>query len=680
LLLILNAVVLTAAALAVRRWTGDPVQRWIDTLLIWFAVQYVSVCLPGVLHILSVWTMAGTALLLSGGMLWIGKNLKSEISDLKAAQPSRSGANIVYWTAGAFVAAVIVGVVYEQNLLPLIDSDAMTYHAPAVVHWLQSGRLGLLPVWFFNPANTFSPLGGSTFIAWLMAPLEGDDVLARAVQGPPLFLLFLAMVQVGRGVGLSPIVAALLAAAAAVSRPFSSEIMAPRDDVFLAAFIGAAVAGCSSQALRDRVGAVRIGLALGLAAATKYTFLFAAPALLLVVDAPVRAGWTRRQWLIAAGMALVVAGPWYLRNLLLTGNPLYPVRVTAFGHAILPGLFEPLRSMRLRTLAGMRGAVVGGAAHEGAFHGPPAGLFWLLVIGWVAAVALRWREALRVPLMRACVLGLPLCLGLFLLKAPYAEVRFVFPALGLLFVAAGLALSSRPWLYMVNIAFAAVLLAVSVWTSYEYKVGISQIASSAIVVAALAAGIAVVNRRWGSGGGSRVIAYEALAGLLLLSQQIYVYWPSYVKGYGETKPQFWKTQYIGFAEAWKYVNENVPATATLAYANTYLLYPLYGTPPTRRLLYVPVRRDVTDFLHLPVFPHPVPGEEVDKTASELLCEKPDHDIWLRRLLDSRADYLFIARGQAVTDPPELGFTTDDPQHFTQVYSDDGAVIYQVNRK
>jgi hypothetical protein len=425
---------------------------------------------------------------------------------------------------------------------------------------------------------------------------------------------------------------------------------------------------------------VRIGLAVGLAAATKYTFLFAAPVLLLLVDAPMKEGWRWRKWLIVAGAALVVAGPWYVRNLLLTGNPLYPVRVTALGHTILPGLFEPLRSTRLRTVAGMRGAVVGGAAHQGAFHGPPAGLFWLLAAGWLSAVAARWRQAPRAPLVRVCLVGLPLCLSLFLLKAPYAEVRFVFPALGLLFVAAGLALSSRPGLCIANIPFAALLLAVSLWTSYEYKVVIAEIAGGAIVVAALAAGIAIVNRRWGSGGGSRLIAYESLAGLLLLCQQVYVYWPSYVTGCRQTKPAFWKQQYNEFAGAWKYVNENIPATATIAYANTYLLYPLYGMPPARRLLYVPVRPDVSDFLHLPSFSHPVPGEAVDKTFSELLCEGSDHETWLHRLLDSKADYLFIARAQAVADPPELGFARADSQHFTQVYSDDGAVIYQVNRK
>jgi hypothetical protein len=295
----------------------------------------------------------------------------------------------------------------------------------------------------------------------------------------------------------------------------------------------------------------------------------------------------------------------------------------------------------------------------------------------VAAVAMRGREAVRAPLMRACLFGLPLCLGLFLLKAPYAEVRFVFPALGLLFVAGGLALSTRPKWLIANIVFAVVLLAASLATSYVISELVERIAIRAIMVGAVAAGLVLANRRW---GGARVRTYAVLAALLLLSQQVYVYWSSYTQACVAEKPKFWERQYAGFAGSWKYVNENLPATATIAYANTYLLYPLYGTPPARRLLYVLVRRDVSDFLHLPEFGRPVPGEEVDQRFSQMLCEKPDREIWLRRLLDSKAEYLFIARSQAVDHPPELEFAAGDPEHFMQIYSDDGAAIYQVNRK
>ncbi len=38
-------------------------------------------------------------------------------------------------------------------------------------------------------------------------------------------------------------------------------------------------------------------------------------------------------------LPLVTAGFWYGRNLILTGNPLYPLQVTAFGRVWLPGWY-----------------------------------------------------------------------------------------------------------------------------------------------------------------------------------------------------------------------------------------------------------------------------------------------------------------------------------------------------
>ena len=59
--------------------------------------------------------------------------------------------------------------VYSQRLCPPLATDALTYHLPAAVFWLQKRRIVLFQTWFFNPANTYSPLAGSMFMTWLLA-------------------------------------------------------------------------------------------------------------------------------------------------------------------------------------------------------------------------------------------------------------------------------------------------------------------------------------------------------------------------------------------------------------------------------------------------------------------------------------------------------------------------------
>ena len=99
---------------------------------------------------------------------------------------------IVLSGAAFFLTGYLIALVHHQRQIPQLSNDAITYHMPAAVQWLQTGKLGLYETWFYNPANSYSPLAGSTFIAWLIAPL-GNYVIARFVQVGPALLLFAAV-------------------------------------------------------------------------------------------------------------------------------------------------------------------------------------------------------------------------------------------------------------------------------------------------------------------------------------------------------------------------------------------------------------------------------------------------------------------------------------------------------
>lgn len=683
-LVLLNGTVLAAAWIAARRWTAEPVQRLIDTLLLWFVVQYAAVCIPGVLHLLSPASIGITALLLSGAMFawgFVGSALADETSikpkALRSgtippakADPANGHSNWIFLAAGLFVAAMTVCVVYKQSAVPIIDSDAMTYHVPAAIHWLQAGKLDLFPVWFFNPANTFSPLAGSTFIAWWIAPL-GNDSIARAVQWPAVPLLFLAALQLGRGVGLPASVAALVAIAVTVSRPFTSELMSARDDVYLAAFIAVALASCGEQALRDRFAPFRVGLAVGLAAATKYTFFFAAPVFLLALDAPAKAGWKWRQWGAAILTALLIAGPWYARNWIVAGNPLYPIDVTVLGHRVFRGLFAAQRSERLRTWAGINTTLFHG------FHAQPA-LLWAMLAGWMAAVIGLGRQAFRQPLARACLLALPVCLALFFAKAPYAEVRFLFPALVPTYIAVGLGICRWVRWPAAQWGIAALLPVISIVTSYRELSIVAEFSSEAAAITLVGLALALGDRQLGARrNAARVYAAAvvALAGGMLA----FVGWKAYLQECRANPPIFWQHVYPREAAVWSFIAENVPADAKLAYTNTYLVYPLYDPSFRRRLVYVPARGDISDFTHLPRFPSPLPGEKIEAAFAHVLHEDPDADQWRKRLLDSGAQFFFADRTGPAGDAPEIDFADRDPAHFTRLFRDEGGAIYRVSR-
>src|SRR5208282_915919 len=131
--------------------------------------------------------------------------------------------------------------IHYQAFLPPLATDSLAYHLPAAVQLIHHGRIDLFQTSFFNPANTYSPLAGSVFIAWLLAPL-GNDAFARFVEVGPLLLLFFALIDLARQTRSTAALASLVALAAVISRPFIAQSTLAKDDLFVAAFFTLLVA------------------------------------------------------------------------------------------------------------------------------------------------------------------------------------------------------------------------------------------------------------------------------------------------------------------------------------------------------------------------------------------------------------------------------------------------------
>ena len=70
----------------------------------------------------------------------------------------------------------------------------------------------------------------------------------------------------------------------------------------------------------------RFGVAVGLAASVKYTAVYTlVPMCFLAIALRM----PLKRALLAAGVAVVIAGPWFVRNWVMFGNPLFPVEIRA---------------------------------------------------------------------------------------------------------------------------------------------------------------------------------------------------------------------------------------------------------------------------------------------------------------------------------------------------------------
>jgi cytoskeletal protein RodZ len=820
-LVLLNAAVLLAAWRLARRRSADALDAAGDTFLLFYFVQYVSVCLTGVAGAMHALTIGLVALLMSA-LIALGSwrirpregeaareagagaagrggasdgmrdsraanktatsvtsatltTSTSETSTIKttttttttttkAASSSSSSPWRDAWrerrsravAAGAilFVVGYVASLVLHQRTLPVISNDAITYHLPAAVQWLQTGRMGLYEAWYYNPANSYSPLGGSVFLTWLMAPMQNDSI-ARFVGVGPLLMLLIAMLNLCRRFGMASGVAALVAATCALARPFASQAILAKDDLFVAAFFVLAVDALSRHRLSTRSGPFRAGIALGLLLAMKYTVLFSVPLLFLMFNR----AWTIRRLLVIAGVVLLVAGPWYLRNVRLTGNPLYPAEVTIGGVTVFAGMMDVARSKLLATPRGAWDVFVAG------YYGLTRPMTVVLIVAWVVALIVSiwmWRRsrgrrdgaefrdeasdlaesrpaatatplatstststststpastptptstptssssssevstpspshlALSNPLVRTCVFGPVIGIAIFIFTAPYGEMRFAYPSVALLFACMAIALRPLPWAAAAPIASAAMLLAA--YAAFHPALSWIFIASGAAV--ALPGMLIALTRR-------RTAKRTALAlggvATVAAGMYAYVYWVPYVRQTDADSAAVWSNPgvYGAIGELWQFVRAAddavgsaavpgaagppVPRGATIAYANTFFTYPLMGYRYDHRVVHVPTRRDIERFHDLPRLPAEVTGEGLVTAVVAELRKDPDSAAWLRRLRESGAQYLVVAKyDPAAPDekivPPELTFAERDPKRFVRVFDNDAGSVFRI---
>jgi hypothetical protein len=663
ILIAVNAFVFSAAYRFVRRVTSqDWIGSTLDALLIDYLVQYVSVCVPGMLGILSAESMLGLAIILATALLLTHRRagVSLHVSTTNPIKPDLALLLCLLFILGYFGALV-----YTLTSATLVGDDALTYHLPAAGHWLQTGHLGLYNTWFFNPANTYSPLAGSTFLLWLIAPIRAD-LLADFAQMPALILIFFAILQIARALGASLSIASLAATAALLSRPFISEAILVKDDQFLAAFFLAAIAGCASTRLKDRLGPWRIGIAIGLFFATKYTALLTAPLLLLVIDAPFRAGWKPRHWLTFAACGFAIASPWYLRNWFLAANPIFPVPVHLGHLEIFKGTFIPERSTEMRTLPGAWHALTGG------FHSPSQALMIALLILWCIALVGHVRQLKRDPLVRICFVGPILGLAIFFLFSHAALIRYAYPSLLLLFICTA-------FLQLKQLAYPliAIITGLSIWGGFEDKELLAWFVGGGVIVTVIGIFIMFLIAPLMTRPRVRLAVWTIL--FLAIAIWIYVYWHALLVGSRGSMMAGMQTPYPDKWQMWKYIDENVPADQSIAYTNLVFTRPLMGFDYSRRVFYIPTRPGVTNYHDLPTSNRRVTDQQIREFMAKLLTENPDHDLWLKHLLDSGAGYLLIGRQSFLADPPEQAFANADPAHFAFVRRDASGTLYQIRR-
>ena len=303
---------LGSALLAPVAWKGDRVLGLLNRLgvgAVAFAVLTFALGLVGGLHT-SVFVPAfvvGAAL----GIVVAARELRTfDVPRLRT------------WSWWELALTVLVAAYVVLELLitcaPVSSADALYHHAAAPELYARTHEFGELP-WAWNSYQPYT-----------VEMLILDGILLNDLeQGAfaPLLLGFGALAATaGAAYRLFGRRAAVLAAAIFWAQPFTawiatSTFVEPATTLFVALAVWNLV-----EFTRSRSSAMLLlaGVFAGAAAGTKYYGAAAAVVVAVVGAVALRDRLTARIVAPAVGAALVVAAPWYVKNAVLTGDPLYP--------------------------------------------------------------------------------------------------------------------------------------------------------------------------------------------------------------------------------------------------------------------------------------------------------------------------------------------------------------------
>jgi len=263
---------------------------------------------------------------------WTLATRRATVGVREGERPDRWSALGFAAVAGPFLIVMALGA-----MLPTIDFDAIEYHLQGPKEYYQAGRIAFLPhnVYTSMPFSIemLHLLGMEVAGDWWLGALVGQLLVATfAPASAALIVLATRRLASPRAAWVAGIVYLTtpwvyrLAVLPYVEGPLC---------YFHAAMVWAAVrAGLGQPNDGPRPAALGglVGLLAGGAMAIKY------PALVSAVVPfgawAVARSWRTRDWRLAGGFAVgvgVVIAPWLARNVVDTGNPVYPLAYRVFG-------------------------------------------------------------------------------------------------------------------------------------------------------------------------------------------------------------------------------------------------------------------------------------------------------------------------------------------------------------
>ena len=333
--------VLAATAIVVQRRLAhlDRLERGLAAIVVATAVLIGVHLLPLALGILDRATVLASAALAAALATRISARQPAPRAEEREPPPA-SGR--VAWALAALAAAIAL-VAFLADLGrwagdELVGVDPLTFHLPNIGRWIQTHSLWQVDQFVPLLAHGNYPNNGDVVLLSTVLPWH-NDFLVRAPICFFLVVTAVAVFAIARELR-APAAASVLAAAAVVCIPVVGIATIPRalpDSILWATFACGTLFLLRHARTNRRSDLVIAAVALAIAFGTKW-YGISSVAVLVMAWTAVRLRYREpgalRDGLLAGAIALLGDAAWLARNLVESGNPVFPVKIAPFGVTI----------------------------------------------------------------------------------------------------------------------------------------------------------------------------------------------------------------------------------------------------------------------------------------------------------------------------------------------------------
>lgn len=631
----------------------------ISLRVLWSLLLYVSICSGALLTlgVLNALTRGFAFAAVSGAglglMAWV----------LSRGSPVVDHASQIRTSSWGWCALIVIGAIAATFALlnPQYDFDMLYYHLFVPAQWAQEQRIFLVPIHFGEFAPTYYPYAAELYYLSLMLPM-GSDHLARGGQIVFYLELMAAVAALGRPLRMRPLARVAATACVMLIPAFAWQAGTANVDLALTANL-VAVAFFSIRLARSRCTADAAGLILagGLAMGTKVLALPYLAALCplwgyaaLCVIRKSRSRQTAQgvgviPVFAAGGAAAGIGGYWYVRNWLVTGNPLYPLKITLGGATLFDGVFDRaamINSSFNQSRHGWEGlqAVLRDLLRMPAWFGAPSHWdaattstlgAWLILVSMPAAAILtltrrRFHRGVALPLMFASIAAM---IVLFWWSVPYQMPRFLWPPVALLVPAAFAVMSRLPR--------SAARGSMALFTCAWLVLSAGELFSTFVTKIAIVVAVGTLVLLW------LLSRLERGRQAIVVGTCVVAIWAALWRvasaGDPPRRDNHQHARWRNFGDTWTWVDAHVDGRA-IAYAGHNIPYFLMGPKLSNRVIGVQASGKpgwaYHDFARQPAARALGRPNVTDFAANRL---NMDGRLWLRRLVDERVDYVVVSR-------------------------------------